>query len=168
MVQWTRDFRLENVRVTQVGRNPLVLEDSYRFAVENCWFDGSWNKSSPGYGDLAITRSYEGAMRNLVVRGLRQISFGWSSAQNRIDNLTSSVGIRFDGGFCQGNRVENVEFHLPPDYPLPMVSHANPADSGPPEGPGNVVIEKLAEAKNPEPLASMEGGPPGPPVESVR
>lgn len=133
---------LENLKLEKAGRNPLALEYCYQCTGRHIRVDGAWNKGDKGSGYVRFSKTFNSTLEDLEVTGVRHLVFQWSAANNRVSVASLGVDVNFHGGYSQLNRVENVEFRLPPYHHWQTITRT-PEDAhwAPPDGPGNEVVE---------------------------
>lgn len=91
-----------------------------------------------GSGYLRIARSYRGLVSGCDVRNIRHIALQWSSAFNRLENISTGVDVNFHGGYSHHNVASNIRTQVPPQHHWGQVFRT-PGNAGwaPPDGPGN-------------------------------
>jgi glycosyltransferase Alg8 len=137
-LNWTQGVTMDKVAVLAAGRHPVSIENSYGFALRDCRLDGAWNKGDEGSGYLRIARSYRGTVSGCEVRNIRHIALQWSSAFNRLDDVTTEVDVNFHGGYSHHNVASAMRSSVPPEHKWGQVFRT-PSDArwAPPDGPGN-------------------------------
>ena len=146
-LNWTQGVTIDRVRVLAAGRHPVSIENSYGFVLRDCRLDGAWNKGDEGNGYLRIARSYRGLVSGCDVRNIRHIALQWSSAFNRLENISTGVDVNFHGGYSHHNVASNIRTEVPPQHHWGQVFRT-PGNAGwaPPDGPGNEFTAQSSTA----------------------
>ncbi len=138
-LQWASACRVENVRILNSGRHPLVFENCMECNANGLTIDGAWNKGPGGSGYVKISRAYYCRFTDSDVGNIRHITIQWSAAYNLLRNIRSGVDINFHGGGEHHNRVEQIAFSIPVEHHWkPVVVTGSDAHWAPPSGPGNL------------------------------
>ena len=146
-LNWTHGVTMDRVAVVPAGRHPVSIENSYDFALRDCRLDGAWNKGDEGAGYLRIARSYRGTVSGCDVRNIRHIALQWSSAFNRLENISTEVDVNFHGGYSHDNVATGIRSAVPPEHHWGAVFRT-PATAGwaPPDGPNNEFTAQTSKA----------------------
>ncbi|MDB5946800.1 MAG: hypothetical protein JWQ33_1826, partial [Ramlibacter sp.] len=155
-LNWTQGVTIDHVGVLAAGRHPVSIENSYGFALRDCRLDGAWNKGDEGSGYLRIARSYRGVVSGCDVRNIRHIALQWSSAFNRLENISSEVDVNFHGGYSHDNAVTGMRSAVPPQHHWGAVFRT-PANAGwaPPDGPNNEFTAQSSKAPPAAPVSQQ-------------
>lgn len=136
--------RIERISVIGAGRHPLHLDTVLEPQVIAVNLEGAWNKGGGGNGYLRLARTVRGRFSDIRVRGLRHVTFQWSSHHNAMVGLDSDSDVNFHGGFAHHNHVETTRLRPRPGHPWPAVVRTPPdAAWAPPDGPANTVATEL-------------------------
>ena len=137
-LDWTQGVTIDKIAVLAAGRHPVSIENSYGFLLRDCRLEGAWNKGDEGSGYLRIARSYRGTVSGCEVRDIRHIALQWSSAFNRLDNISTGVDVNFHGGYSHHNVASGISSTVPPQHKWGQLFRT-PANArwAPPDGPGN-------------------------------
>jgi glycosyltransferase Alg8 len=146
---------IENVEVLSAGRHPLIFDEAYEPRVRRVSLVGAWNKGAGGNGYLRIARTFFGSFESVKLRGLRHLTFQWSSHDNSLSGLDADCDVNFHGGYSQRNKVQFDRLEPRANHPWPQVSStADDAGWAPPDGEGNVVVDSGGVAL----AAGVQGG----------
>lgn len=139
-IKFAEQINLKKLTLKNIGRNPLNFEYCYECNGDQLHIEKAWNKGKGGSGYIRFNKTFSSSLRRTHVEGIRHIVFQWSSANNRLNDITSSVDINFHGGFSQNNTVENITFKVNNAHPWNIVERT-PLDAhwAPPDGKNNIV-----------------------------
>lgn len=146
-LEWTQGVTMDRIGVIAAGRHPISIENSYGFALRDCKLDGAWNKGDEGSGYLRIARSYRGTVSGCDVRNIRHIALQWSSAFNRLEDISTGVDVNFHGGYSHDNVATGIRSAVPPEHKWGAVFRT-PVTAGwaPPDGPNNEFTAQASKA----------------------
>ena len=133
---------VKNLKILNSGSHPLHNEYVYGSLFEDLTIDGSWNKGKKGNGYVRFSRTFYSVFRNSRVTNIRHIALQWSASGNHLYNIHSGVDINFHGGFAHRNRVDHIEFDIPPEHPWKPIEHTPPnARWAPPDGVNTIETD---------------------------
>lgn len=138
---WTARCIVENVSLLQAGKHALVFDNSWGNSANGLTVIGAWNKGKKGNGYVRFARAFKCSLTDSLVKDIRHITIQWSSANNILENILSSVDINIHGGYPHHNYISNIVFTIPPQHKWEPITLA-PDDAGwaPPNGPENEVV----------------------------
>lgn len=129
---------VDDVKVLNAGKHPLVFENVYGCEASNMYIDGAWNKGKKGNGYVRFARAFSSTMRDSTIKNIRHLTLQWSSANNTLVNLNMGVDINLHGGYSHDNSIKNITFDIPMFHKWEGITLTPPnAKWASPDGPRN-------------------------------
>lgn len=139
-LEYVANSNVENVKILNAGRHPLVFENVFNCRATKLYIDGAWNKGKKGTGYVRLARAFSSEIGESTIKNIRHLTLQWSSANNLIHDLKMGVDINFHGGYDHDNLVKHIIFDIPAYHKWDPITNAPlNATWASPDGPRNIV-----------------------------
>lgn len=126
-MKWAINCWAKGIRTYYTGSHAIVTEFVRHCQIENCIFQGSWNKGAGGNGYVRGSKMWHSLIKGNQISELRHITLQWSASYNVVKDNVVSCDMNLHGGWERYNLMENNIINIPFEHRFGTPSPTTPA-----------------------------------------